>query len=120
MVLAVVHTEHRVPLTLRRTRKGAVTGAAACRDPHLACVAYKRGQCDDELIECTNKNSMYKLQVLPLPASLLPTATSPRACLASVNTVCLCYVAPVSCCSAVVSLNLFKVKEAHISSVMYV
>ena len=32
------------------------------RDPNLACVAYKRGQCDDALIDCTNKNSMFKLQ----------------------------------------------------------
>jgi clathrin heavy chain len=28
----------------------------------LACVAYKRGHCDKELIECTNKNSLFKLQ----------------------------------------------------------
>jgi hypothetical protein len=33
------------------------------RDPNLACVAYKRGSCDDALIECTSKNSMFKLQV---------------------------------------------------------
>lgn len=33
------------------------------RDPNLACVAYKRGACDDALIECTTKNSMFKLQV---------------------------------------------------------
>lgn len=32
------------------------------RDPTLACVAYKRGSCDDALIECTNKNSLFKLQ----------------------------------------------------------
>lgn len=32
------------------------------RDPSLACVAYKRGQCDEALVECTNKNAMYKLQ----------------------------------------------------------
>jgi len=32
------------------------------RDPNLACVAYKRGNCDDALIECTNKNSLFKLQ----------------------------------------------------------
>lgn len=25
------------------------------RDPNLACVAYKRGQCDDALIACTNR-----------------------------------------------------------------
>lgn len=32
------------------------------RDPGLACVAYKRGQCDDELVACTNKHAMFKLQ----------------------------------------------------------
>jgi hypothetical protein len=32
------------------------------RDPTLACVAYKRGSCDDALIECTSKNSLFKLQ----------------------------------------------------------
>lgn len=29
------------------------------RDPHLACVAYKRGQCDDALIDCTNRCAAY-------------------------------------------------------------
>ena len=33
------------------------------RDPNLACMAYKRGNCDDALIDVTNKNSMFKLQV---------------------------------------------------------
>ncbi|ONM20154.1 Clathrin heavy chain 2 [Zea mays] len=32
------------------------------RDPTLAVVAYRRGQCDDELIIVTNKNSLFKLQ----------------------------------------------------------
>lgn len=34
------------------------------RDPHLAVIAYKRnpGQCDDELIDCTNRNSLYRIQ----------------------------------------------------------
>jgi len=34
------------------------------RDPHLAYVAYKRawGKCDNELIDLTNKNGMYRLQ----------------------------------------------------------
>ena len=32
------------------------------RDPNLACVAYKRGQCDKELVDVTNKNSMFKIQ----------------------------------------------------------
>ncbi|KAJ7543091.1 hypothetical protein O6H91_09G024400 [Diphasiastrum complanatum] len=32
------------------------------RDPTLAVVAYRRGQCDDELISVTNRNSLFKLQ----------------------------------------------------------
>nr|GMC59170.1 clathrin heavy chain 1 [Ipomoea batatas] len=32
------------------------------RDPTLAVVAYRRGQCDDELINVTSKNSLFKLQ----------------------------------------------------------
>lgn len=32
------------------------------RDPNLACVAYKRGKCDDALVDCTNKHSLFKLQ----------------------------------------------------------
>lgn len=34
------------------------------RDPHLAVIAYKRnpGQCDPELIDCTNRNSLYRIQ----------------------------------------------------------
>jgi len=32
------------------------------RDPNLACVAYKRGKCDIELVEVTNKNSLFKMQ----------------------------------------------------------
>ena len=31
------------------------------RDPTLACIAYKRGLCDDALIACSNKNSLFKL-----------------------------------------------------------
>ncbi|XP_017963248.2 clathrin heavy chain isoform X1 [Drosophila navojoa] len=30
------------------------------RDPHLACVAYERGQCDRELIAVCNENSLFK------------------------------------------------------------
>jgi clathrin heavy chain len=30
------------------------------RDPHLACVAYERGQCDVELINVCNENSLFK------------------------------------------------------------
>ncbi|XP_011948812.1 PREDICTED: clathrin heavy chain 2 isoform X7 [Cercocebus atys] len=30
------------------------------RDPHLACVAYERGQCDLELIQVCNENSLFK------------------------------------------------------------
>jgi len=33
------------------------------RDPHLSVVAYRRGQCDKELIDVTNKNSLFKAQV---------------------------------------------------------
>eukprot|EP00761_Pharyngomonas_kirbyi_P011776 gb/GECH01011802.1/.p1 GENE.gb/GECH01011802.1/~~gb/GECH01011802.1/.p1 ORF type:complete len:1690 (+),score=396.56 gb/GECH01011802.1/:1-5070(+) len=32
------------------------------RDPHLSFVAFERGQCDDELIDMTNKNGMFKQQ----------------------------------------------------------
>jgi clathrin heavy chain len=32
------------------------------RDPHLAFVAYKRGQCDHELVEVTNKNALFRNQ----------------------------------------------------------
>lgn len=30
------------------------------RDPHLACVAYERGNCDEELIKVCNENSLFK------------------------------------------------------------
>lgn len=30
------------------------------RDPHLACIAYERGQCDRELINVCNENSLFK------------------------------------------------------------
>lgn len=40
----------------------AVGKFAEKRDPGLACVAYKRGQCDDQLVACTNKHAMFKLQ----------------------------------------------------------
>lgn len=32
------------------------------RDPHLACVAYERGHCDEELIQVCNENSLFKSQ----------------------------------------------------------
>ncbi len=32
------------------------------RDPNLAVIAYKRGTCDDALIECTSKNALFKPQ----------------------------------------------------------
>lgn len=32
------------------------------KDPLLACIAYKRGKCDSELIKVTNRNSLYKVQ----------------------------------------------------------
>ncbi len=30
------------------------------RNPHLACIAYERGQCDKELIKVCNENSLFK------------------------------------------------------------
>lgn len=32
------------------------------RDPTLACVAYKRGHCDDALLDCTNRHSLFEVQ----------------------------------------------------------
>ena len=32
------------------------------RDPHLACVAYERGQCDKELVAHCNENSLFKAE----------------------------------------------------------
>lgn len=44
------------------------------RDPHLAVIAYKRnpGTCDNELIECTNKNSLYRIQAQYLVQRMSP------------------------------------------------
>ena len=44
------------------------------RDPHLAVLAYKRnpGTCDAELIECTNKNSLYRIQAQYLVQRMSP------------------------------------------------
>ena len=36
------------------------------RDPNLACVAYKRGACDDALVDCTNRHSLFKARAAPL------------------------------------------------------
>lgn len=50
-------------LTTNPFYDSAIVGKfAEKRDPGLACVAYKRGQCDDELVACTNKHAMFKLQ----------------------------------------------------------
>lgn len=50
-------------LTTNPYYDSAVVGKfAEKRDPGLACVAYKRGQCDDELVACSNKHAMFKLQ----------------------------------------------------------
>eukprot|EP01134_Creolimax_fragrantissima_P001261 CFRG1261T1 len=38
------------------------------RDPHMAFVAYERGQCDDELIEVCNANSLFKSEARYLVA----------------------------------------------------
>merc|ERR1719506_2515942 len=32
------------------------------RDPHLACLAYKRGTCDAELVDVTNRHGLFKQQ----------------------------------------------------------
>jgi clathrin heavy chain len=32
------------------------------RDPHLACIAYRRGQCDAELVDCTTRHALFKVQ----------------------------------------------------------
>ncbi len=32
------------------------------RDPHLAYVAYKRGNCDTQLVDVTNRNGLFRLQ----------------------------------------------------------
>jgi clathrin heavy chain len=44
------------------------------RDPHLACIAYRRanGACDDEFIAITNKMSLYRLQGQYLVESVNP------------------------------------------------
>ena len=44
------------------------------RDPQLALIAYQKaaGQCDEELINLTNKNAMYRAQAQYLVASLNP------------------------------------------------
>ena len=38
------------------------------KDPLLACIAYKRGKCDAELVNVTNRNSLYKVQARYLVA----------------------------------------------------
>ena len=50
-------------LTTNPYYESAVVGKfAERRDPGLACIAYKRGQCDDELVACSSKHAMFKLQ----------------------------------------------------------
>lgn len=50
-------------LTTNPYYDSAVVGKfAERRDPGLACVAYKRGQCDAELVACTSRHAMFKLQ----------------------------------------------------------
>eukprot|EP00899_Mesostigma_viride_P014185 jgi/Mesvir1/22768/Mv14160-RA.1 len=43
------------------------------RDPNLACVAYKRGQCDMELVDVTNRNQMFKQQARYIVERMEPT-----------------------------------------------
>jgi clathrin heavy chain len=45
---------------------------AESRDPHLAYIAYKRGQCDLELLEVTTKNGLFKNQARYLVARQSP------------------------------------------------
>ena len=42
------------------------------RDPHMACVAYERGQCDEELIKVCNDNSLFKSEARYLVARREP------------------------------------------------
>ncbi len=42
----------------------AVGQYCARRDPFLAFIAYKRGQCDEEVIQVTNDNSLFREQAL--------------------------------------------------------
>lgn len=42
------------------------------RDPHMACVAYERGQCDEELIKVCNENSLFKSEARYLVARREP------------------------------------------------
>ena len=50
-------------LTTNPYYESSVVGKfAERRDPGLACIAYKRGQCDDELVACSSKHAMFKLQ----------------------------------------------------------
>lgn len=51
------------------------------RDPTLAVVAYRRGQCDEELINVTNKNSLFKLQARFVYCCPIPTHYSMYLCL---------------------------------------
>ena len=65
------------------------------RDPTLAVVAYRRGQCDEELINVTNKNSLFKLQ-----ARYLNNANQTSYLFHSGSTVvCLCMVFQLQVCS---------------------
>ena len=41
------------------------------RDPNLACVAYKRGQCDDALVDCTNRRVS---SLRPAPVTVIVSA----------------------------------------------
>ena len=50
-------------MVLNRSSDAQVVGKyCEKRDPNLACVAYKRGQCDEALLDCTNRHSLFKVQ----------------------------------------------------------
>ena len=58
------HVSLDAPHTLRRYYDSRVIGRyCEKRDPHLSVLAYKRGLCDDELVDVTNRNGLFRQQV---------------------------------------------------------
>ncbi|XP_058137791.1 clathrin heavy chain 2 isoform X1 [Dasypus novemcinctus] len=58
-----IDTNHSAERFLRENAhydSGVVGRYCEKRDPHLACVAYERGQCDLELIKVCDENSLFK------------------------------------------------------------
>lgn len=50
------------------------------RDPHLACVAYERGQCDLELIKVGSKYTWLPAVALALSWGLMKASSEPHNC----------------------------------------